>query len=107
MAAGTTILTVRAFYGAKNLFTNQPWGPRTIFHTVFIGNPLYVLTPHFFVQIMADCTGPLAPGEVWGGIVQEFIHPGRLNERPPHVLFVTGGPNLFPEFPGFEDCSIR
>lgn len=58
MAAGPTILSVRAFYGVRNHFANRPWGPRTIFHTVFISNPLFVLKPHFFVQIMADCTVP-------------------------------------------------
>ena len=87
-AAQATIMSVRAFYGARNHFANRPWGPRTIFHTVFISNPLYVHKPHFFVQIMADCTVPLTPGQAWGDIVQEFIHPGRLNERPPHMIIV-------------------
>lgn len=105
-AAGGTILAVRAFYGAKNHFTNRPWGPRTIFHSIFISNPDYVAKPHFFVQIMADCTVPLTPGQSWG-FVQEFIHPGRLNERPPHVTIVAGGPNVFPEYPGFENFPIR
>lgn len=107
VAAGATIMSVRAFYSLKNHFANRSWGPRTIFHTVFISNPLYVLKPHFFVQIMADCTVPLAPGQAWGGIVQEFIHLGRLNERPPHMTILVGGPNVFPEYPGFEDYPIR
>lgn len=105
-AAGATILSVRAFYGARNHFAAPPWGPRTIFHTVFISSPLYVHKPHFFVQIMVYCTVPLPPGESWG-VVQEFIHTGRLNERPPHMTIVTGGPNVFPEYPGFEDYPIR
>ena len=106
-AAGGTVLIVCAFYGAKNHFANRAWGPRTIFHTIFISNPLYVDKPLFFVQIMADCTMPLAPGEVWADIVQEFIHPGRLKERPPYMTIVAGGPNGFPEYPGFENYPIR
>ena len=106
-AAGATILSVRAFYGVRNHFANRPWGPRTIFHTVFISNPLFIHKPHFFVQIMADCTVPLAPGQAWGDIVQEFIHPGRLSERPPYMIILLGGPNAFPEYPGFEDYPIR
>lgn len=104
-AAGATIMSVRFFYSPKNHFANRPWGPRTIFHTVFISNPLYVHKPHFFVQILADCTVPLSPGQSWG-FVRELIHPGRLNERPPHVTIVAGGPNIFPEYPGFENFPI-
>lgn len=50
-AAGQTILSVRSFYSAKNHFADRPWGPRTIFRSVFISNPLYVHKPHFFVQM--------------------------------------------------------
>lgn len=106
LVAGRTILSVRAFYSARNHFADRPWGPRTVFHSIFISNPLYVHKPHFFVQIMADCTVPLVPGESWG-FVQEFIHAGRLNERPPHVTIVTGGPNIFPEYPGWEEFPIK
>lgn len=105
-AAARTILMVRAFYGAKNHFADKPWGPRTVFHSIFISNPLYIHKPHYFIQIMADCTVPLAPGQSWG-FVQEFIHPGRLNERPPHVTIVADGSNLFPEYPGWEDFPIK
>ncbi|MBL3597636.1 hypothetical protein JMM63_19115 [Rhodovulum sulfidophilum] len=105
--AGKTILAVRAFIGPRNHFANRPWGPRTIFHTVFISNPIYIHKPHFFVQIMADCTVPLAPGQAWGDIVQEFIHTGRLNERPPYMTIVAGATNVFPEYPGFEEFPIR
>ena len=105
-AAGATIMSVRSFYGKKNHFANRPWGPRTIFHSISISNPLYIAKPHFFVQIMANCTVPLTPGQSWG-FVQEFIHPGRLNERPPLVTIVAGGPNVFPEYPGWENFPIR
>lgn len=105
-AAGKTILSVRSFYSAKNHFADRPWGPRTVFHSIFISNPLYVHKPYFFVQIMADCTVPLAPGQSWG-FVQEFIHAGRLNERPPHVTILAGGPNGFPEYPGWENFPIK
>lgn len=73
----------------------------------FISSPLYVHKPYFFVHIMADCTVPFAPGQAWGDIVQEFIHAGRLNERPPHMTILTGAPDGFPEYPGFEDFPIR
>lgn len=99
-------MSVRSFHGTKNHFANRPRGPRTVFRTLFISNPLCVYKPYFFVQIMADCTVPLAPGQSWG-FVQEFIHPGRLNERPPHVTIMTGGPNGFPEYPGWEGFPIK
>ena len=105
-AAGKTILSVRSFYSAKTNFADRPWGARTVFHSIFISNPLYVHKPYFFVQIMADCTVPLAPGQSWG-FVQEFIHAGRLNERLPHVTILAGGPNGFPEYPGWGNFPIK
>lgn len=105
-AAMATILSARAFYGARNHFADRPWGPSTIFYTVFEGIPTHADRPHHYVSMNADCTVPLVPGKAWGEIVQEFIHAGRLNERPPHVIITGGGPNGFPEFGEFGDYPI-
>ncbi|NSX56064.1 hypothetical protein [Parasulfitobacter algicola] len=86
--------------GGGVYFAESPWGPMTVFYSLFIGNPLYLGKEKSYTHVAVDGTVPIAFAK-HNFPSNEYLHPGALRAVPGHVLFIDSGPNIFAEHPQF------